>query len=70
MDDQLVRVEKRLEDLQREVVESRREIAVLLGRGFKWTIATLAVAIVITWFGVFIFLTKGATALSQLLKHF
>ncbi len=70
MDDQLGRVEKRMEDLQREIVELRREMAVLLARGFKWTITTLAVAVVITWFGVFIFLTKGTAALSQLLRHF
>ena len=70
MDDQLVRVEKRMEDLQREVAELRREMTVLLGRGFKWTITTLAVAVVVTWFGFFIFITKGTAALSQLLKHF
>ena len=70
MDDQLLRVEKRVEDLQREVGALRQEMTLLLARGFKWTIATLAVAVMITWFGVFIFLTKGAAVLSQILRHF
>ena len=64
MDDQ---IGKRVEDLQRELAEFRREMNDLLARSFRWTIATLAVAVLATWFGVFIIVKGGGAVIRQLL---
>lgn len=68
MNDQLATVERRVDDLQRGLQEFRLDVTDRLGRSFKWTIITLAVAILATWFGIAMFLTRGATLLRQLLQ--
>jgi hypothetical protein len=68
MNDQLATVERRVDDLQRGLQEFRLDVTDRLGRSFKWTILTMAVAILATWFGIVMFLTRGATLLRQLLQ--
>lgn len=60
MDDQFAKMDKRVDDLQRDITEMRREITGLLARSFRWIIVTVAVAVVTTWFGVYIILKTGA----------
>ena len=68
MEDQLVVVEKRMEELERELAEFHRDMADRVSRSFRWTMATLVVAILATWFGIFLFLSRGAAHLRQLLQ--
>ena len=68
MEDQLAAVEKRVEELERELAEFRRDMTDRVSRGFRWTLATLVVAILATWFGIFLFLSRGAAHLRQLLQ--
>lgn len=68
MDDQLAIVEKRVDDLRHELAEFRRDATDRVARSFKWTVATLVVAVLATWFGVFMFLTRGTAQLRQILQ--
>lgn len=68
MEEQMAAVEKRMEELERELTELHRDMADRVGRGFRWTMATLVVAILATWFGIFLFLSRGAAHLRQLLQ--
>lgn len=68
MSDQIATVERRVDDLERELTALHQDLADRVGRSFKWTIATVVVAIVAAWFGVFMFLTRGAAQLRQLLQ--
>lgn len=68
MEEQLAAVEKRMEELERELAEFQRDMTDRVGRGFRWTLATLVVAVLATWFGIFLFLSRGAAHLRQLLQ--
>lgn len=68
MEDQLGVLEKRVDEVERELAELHRDLADRLGRSFRWTLATLVVAVLATWFGIFLFLSRGAAHLRQLLQ--
>lgn len=68
MDDQLMSLEQGVDDLRREVAGLRQDAVARLARSFKWIIATMVVAVLATWFGVFIYLTQGAERLRHLLR--
>lgn len=68
MEDQLAVVERRMEELERELAEFQRDMTDRVTRGFRWTMATLVVAVLATWFGIFLFLSRGAAHLRQLLQ--
>lgn len=68
MEDQLAVLEKRVDEVERELTELHRDLADRLGRSFRWTLATLVVAVLATWFGIFLFLSRGAAHLRQLLQ--
>jgi hypothetical protein len=62
MEDQPGPVERRMDDVQRELAALRREISDLVGKSFKWTIVILAFAVLVTWFGVYFILRGGGIA--------
>lgn len=68
MEDDLAVVEKRMEELERELAEFHRDMVDRVSRSFRWTMATLFVAVLATWFGIFLFLSRGAAHLRQLLQ--
>lgn len=68
MEDQVAALEKHVDDLEQQLSEFRRDVVDRVGRSFKWTMATVVVAVLATWFGVFMFLTRGAGQLRQLLQ--
>lgn len=68
MEDELAVIEKRVEDLERELAEFHRDMADRVSRSFRWTMATLFVTVLATWFGIFLFLSRGAAHLRQLLQ--
>jgi len=68
MEDQLAVLEKRVDEVERELTELHRDLADRLGRSFRWTLATLVVAVLATWFGIFLFLSRAAAHLRQLLQ--
>lgn len=59
MDDRIARVEQNLQDFRQEVTQK-------LDLSFRWTIITIVVGLVITWFGAFLLLSKGASLLRRL----
>ena len=68
MDDQLMTLERGVDDLRREVAEFRQDAIARVARSFRWIIATMVVAVLATWFGVFIYLTQGTERLRHLLR--
>lgn len=67
MDEQSAKMDRRVDDLQRDIADLRREITVLMARSFRWTIATIVVAVLAVWFGVFIIVKSGGITLRQFL---
>jgi hypothetical protein len=68
MEDQVAVVEKRIDELERELAELHGDLVSRMTRSFRWTLATIVVAALATWFGIFLFLSRGAAHLRQLLQ--
>ena len=66
MDDQLARVERNLEEMQRGIGDFRKEMTQKLDQSFRWSIITLVVSLAITWLGLFLLLSRGAAMLRRL----
>jgi hypothetical protein len=66
MDDQLARVERNLEEMQRGIGDFRTEMIQKLDQSFRWSIITLVVSLAITWLGLFLLLSRGAAMLRRL----
>lgn len=68
MDDQLAGLDRGVEDLRQELTAFRLDAIARVGRSFKWTMATMAVGVLAMWFGIFLYLARGAEQLRQLLR--
>jgi len=67
MDDRLADVERNLAELQRGMTEFRQDVAQRMDKGFRWSIVTMAVGLIITWFGIYMLLSRSATLLKKFL---
>lgn len=65
MDDRLARVEQRLAQTQGQVAEFRQDVASKIDKSFVWSIITIVVGLVITWFGIWLLLTRGANLIRR-----
>jgi len=54
-------VQRNLAELQKGMADLRHDVQ----RGFRWTIVTVAVGMIITWFGVVMLLARGAALLRR-----
>ena len=55
MDDR--QLEQRLEGLQKGIADIGNKIE----KSFRWSIITVAVGIIITWFGIFLLIARGTS---------
>jgi len=67
MDDRLANVERDLAELQKGLGELRHDVASRIDKGFRWSIITMAVGMIITWFGIFLLLQRSAALLKRVL---
>lgn len=67
MDDRLAKVERNLAELQKGIADFRQDVANRIDQGFKWSIITVVIGMIITWFGAFLFLARGASLLRRVL---
>jgi hypothetical protein len=65
MDDRLAKVERNLAELQKGVTAFRQDVTNRIDQGFKWSIITVVIGMIITWFGAFLFLARGASLLRR-----
>jgi hypothetical protein len=57
MDDRLVKVEQSLDELQKGIADIGSKIE----KSFRWSIITMVISMIITWFGIFLLFARGAT---------
>lgn len=67
MDDRLAAVERNLAELQKGIADVRQDVVNRIEQGYRWTIITMAVGLIITWLGVFLLLSRGTSLLKKIL---
>lgn len=65
MDDRLAQLEHKLAETRQELADFRRQLSKTLDESFKWSIITMGVAVIISWFGIFLLLTRGASLIRR-----
>lgn len=65
MDDRLAQVEQKVAEARQEVADLRRLLAHSIDQSFKWSVITMGVGVIIAWFGILLFLSRGASLLRK-----
>ena len=65
MDDQLTKLEQSVEGLQKGMADFRQDVVSKIDQSFRWSVITMAIGLIITWFGIFLIIARGGNILRR-----
>lgn len=65
MDDRLAALERRLAEAEKTIGHVRHDLATRVDQAFRWSVTTIVVGLIITWFGALLLLTRGASLIRR-----